>query len=131
MASGTLAWNGRNTALWQNLNADYHSGVGEQRNVVLADGSQLLLNTDSAVDVRFDQAGRDLRLLRGEIQVNVVAAPALRPFRAQTGQGWVEAAQGVFCCVRSRATADSRYAMASSGCTPNAWPASACRPGNS
>ncbi|WP_033734214.1 FecR domain-containing protein [Pseudomonas putida] len=96
VASGTLAWNGRNTALWQNLNADYHSGVGEQRNVVLADGSQLLLNTDSAVDVRFDQAGRDLRLLRGEIQVNVVAAPALRPFRAQTGQGWVEAAQGRF-----------------------------------
>ncbi|HKS15511.1 MAG TPA: FecR family protein [Pseudomonas sp.] len=96
VGTGTLAWGCRNTALWQNLSADYHSGVGEQRNVALADGSQLLLNTHSAVDVRFDQAVRQLRLLRGEVQVQAVMDRALRPFRAQTEQGWVEAAQGRF-----------------------------------
>ncbi|WP_043198434.1 FecR domain-containing protein [Pseudomonas putida] len=96
VGTGTVAWSCRNTPLWQNLSADYHSGVGEQRNIALADGSQLLLNTDSAVDVRFDQAVRQLRLLRGEVQVQVAVDRALRPFRAQTEQGWVEASQGRF-----------------------------------
>lgn len=93
---GTLAWSGRNSALWQDLTADYHSTVGEQRSVDLADGSRLLLNTDSAVDVRFDAALHRLHLLRGEVQVQVAPDQASRLFQAWTTQGRVEASSGRF-----------------------------------
>jgi transmembrane sensor len=45
--------------------ADYRSAVGQRRDVTLADGTQLILNTDSAIDVRFDANERFIRLYRG------------------------------------------------------------------
>lgn len=43
--------------------ADFSTGVGERRQVALADGGQVLLNTGSALDVR----GRELLLRAGEV----------------------------------------------------------------
>lgn len=51
------------------LLADLRTGVGEQRRVELPDGSMLTLNTASAVDVRYDNATRAIRLHRGEIHI--------------------------------------------------------------
>ena len=49
--------------------ADVRTGVGEQRSLRLDDGSQLQLNTDTAVDIRYDGQWRALELLKGEILV--------------------------------------------------------------
>jgi transmembrane sensor len=65
--------------------ADYRTGVGERRDITLADGSRLSLNTDSAVDLRLEAGSRRLELLRGEIQLEVASGAS--PFRVATAQG--------------------------------------------
>jgi len=87
---GSLAYRALPWRAWQ---ADYRSGVGERREFVLADGSRLLLNTASAVDVAFDGRRRLLRLQAGEILVAThpdAAAPP-RPFVVATRHGLVRA----------------------------------------
>ncbi|MGY2686654.1 FecR family protein [Pseudomonas tolaasii] len=66
--------------------ADQRTGVGERRQVVLEDGSQLQLNSNSAVDVKFDGHQRVIELLQGELWVEV-AKDAQRPFVVRTDQG--------------------------------------------
>ena len=66
--------------------ADQRTGVGERRQVVLEDGSQLQLNSNSAVDVRFDGHQRVIELLQGELWVDV-AKDTQRPFVVRTNQG--------------------------------------------
>ena len=101
-SSGTLGYLSWHTAqqhgLVQPLLADYSSAVGRQRRVLLPDGSLLILNTDSAVDVRFGAQERRVVLLCGEILVETARhrqapdAPAdPRPFIVDTRQGLVRA----------------------------------------
>jgi transmembrane sensor len=73
--------------------ADYRTAVGERRTIVLADGTQLVLNTDSAVDIRFNDGERRVKLIAGEIFVTTSqnAQPASRPFLVQTDQGTARA----------------------------------------
>lgn len=66
--------------------ADQRTGVGERRQIALADGSQLQLNSNSAVDVKFDGHQRVIELLQGELWVDV-AKDAQRPFVVRTDQG--------------------------------------------
>ncbi len=66
--------------------ADQRTGVGERRQVALEDGSQLQLNSNSAVDVKFDGHQRVIELLQGELWVEV-AKDAQRPFVVRTDQG--------------------------------------------
>lgn len=66
--------------------ADQRTGVGERRQIVLEDGSQLQLNSNSAVDVKFDGHQRVIELLQGELWVDV-AKDAQRPFVIRTDQG--------------------------------------------
>lgn len=106
---GAGAWAGRDTAAWQNLSADYHSAVGEQRRVTLADGTRVLLNTDSAIDVRFDSGARLLRLLRGEVQIHTGVDPQARPFWAQTEQGRIHTLDSSFLLRQAAGT--SRVAV--------------------
>ncbi|MFY3649094.1 FecR family protein [Achromobacter xylosoxidans] len=75
------------------LSPDHVAGVGEQRTVELADGTEVLLNTDSAIDVLYDERTRRLRLRRGEIQVRTghAAGYAGLPFRVDTPAGGVRA----------------------------------------
>ncbi|MDZ3995481.1 FecR family protein [Pseudomonas sp. Teo4] len=67
------------------LMADYRSPVGQRRRMRLDDGSLLQLNTDSAADVRFDPQQRRIRLLNGELQLEV--AKDVRPLVLRTGEG--------------------------------------------
>lgn len=62
-------WLSREVPAVQRLRADHATAVGERRRVVLDDGTSLLLNTDSAVDVVFDARARRLILRRGEILI--------------------------------------------------------------
>ncbi|WP_095108543.1 FecR domain-containing protein [Pseudomonas sp. Irchel 3E20] len=88
-SAGSVGWLGWRSEASQQRFADYHTAVGERREVRLADGSSLLLNTNTSVNVRFDGQQRLLHLLAGEILVSTAADPLRRPFRVETRQGRV------------------------------------------
>lgn len=68
----------------------YRTGVGEQRLVVLEDGSRVRLNTDSAVRVAYWGDARRVFLRRGQAFFEVAHDPA-RPFRVDAGEAEVRA----------------------------------------
>jgi len=72
------------------LTADVRTGTGERRTVTLDDGSELLLNAQSAADVQFDPQRRLVRLREGELLAKV-ASDRLRPFLIQTDQARLRA----------------------------------------
>ncbi|EIU3515324.1 FecR domain-containing protein, partial [Pseudomonas aeruginosa] len=85
LAAGGSAWGLRESGSLQRWSADYATGVGERRRLALADGSRLELNSDTAVDVRFDAGERRLLLLRGEIQLSTGQDP--RPLHVYSAEG--------------------------------------------
>ena len=70
--------------------ADYHTRIGEQTSVQLADGSTVHLNTDTALDVTLNDHERRIVLLHGEAEFEV-AHDSNRPFRVATGNTITEA----------------------------------------
>ncbi|MEG1040103.1 MAG: FecR domain-containing protein [Pseudomonas sp.] len=91
MAVGASGWAVRESSPAQALMAELRTGKGQRREVTLSDGSQLVLNTDSAVDIHFDGYQRQLQLHRGEIMVQTASDPAARPLEVQTAEGRVRA----------------------------------------
>lgn len=83
-SAGSLGWLGWRSDASQQLLADYRTGVGERRQFRLADGSSLLLNTDTSVNLRFDGRQRLLQLLSGEILLSTAGDPLQRPFKVLT-----------------------------------------------
>ncbi|OEZ52763.1 fec operon regulator FecR [Janthinobacterium sp. HH103] len=67
--------------------ADYRTGTGELRHVVLDDGTRIALNTASSIDVRYDAGQRLVTVVKGEIMVSTARDQAGRPFVVQTAQG--------------------------------------------
>lgn len=93
LALAPAGWVGWQLNERQGWSADYHSPIGERRQLTLADGSQLILNTDTAIDVLFDPWQRLVRVRRGEILVQTapdIQVPS-RPFRVSTEQGLMQA----------------------------------------
>ena len=70
--------------------ADYTTAPGKQRNVILADGSEIIMNTDTAISVDYSAQHRQITLHDGEAYF-VVAPDAKRPFDVQTHSGQVRA----------------------------------------
>lgn len=66
--------------------ADQRTATGEQREIKLADGTLINLNTHSAIDVRFDEKRRLIVLQEGEILIETGHNDA-RPFIVQTREG--------------------------------------------
>ncbi len=91
--AGGAAWMARDDAGWRAWTADLRTAHGERRHLRLDDGTALVLDTDSAVDLRFDAGTRRLRLRAGGILVTTAAdpQPAPRPFLVETVQGEVRA----------------------------------------
>ncbi len=87
-AAGTLAWN---TTPLPTLMADQRTGTGERRRLRLDDGSQLHLNTATAVDIRFSEQLREVRLLSGEILIETARDFLARPFVVHTAEGSIRA----------------------------------------
>lgn len=83
------------THWWDALTSDYHTATGEQRRITLADGSEILLNTDSAVSVNYDQSIRRINLHHGQARF-IVAADATRPYQVEAGELSVRALGTVF-----------------------------------
>jgi len=65
----------------------FATAVGEQRNVVLADGTQLVLDTGTHLDARIARGARELVLREGRIDIDVARDP--RPFSVVSGRGVV------------------------------------------
>jgi len=85
-------------APWGELTADHRTATGEQRSLALADGTRVVLNTASAIDVNFNSVRRLVHLWAGEIMVVPGAdfAAANRPLVLRTAQGEVRASGGRF-----------------------------------
>lgn len=80
------------------LRADYSTGVGEVSTVSLPDGSTAVLNTDTAIAVKFEKNERRLTLLRGEAWFDVQPDKS-RPFRVHAGQAVAEAVGTAFSVI--------------------------------
>lgn len=92
-ATGGITYAVRDSATWQIAVSDHSTRTGEIREITLADGTRVVLNTATALDVRFDDQQRRVILRGGEILVTTAADPASRhrPFLVQSQQGTVEA----------------------------------------
>ncbi|MDR3016110.1 MAG: FecR domain-containing protein [Delftia acidovorans] len=76
---------------WRGWTADQVAAVGEQRTLALPDGGSVVLNTGSALNLRYGPAQRVLELVRGEILVQTAPDSQHRPFIVQTAMGAVQA----------------------------------------
>ncbi|UCJ17882.1 FecR domain-containing protein [Pseudomonas sp. MM211] len=76
---------------WREAMADLRSGTGERLQHTLADGSRLALNSDSAVNVRFSETERRIRLLKGELLLESGRDAARRPLIVETAAGEIQA----------------------------------------
>ncbi|MHC2144737.1 FecR family protein [Pseudomonas sp. 210_17 TE3656] len=82
---------------WQQapaLLADYRTSVGQQQRITLADGSQVLLNSGSALSVDFSDGQRRLMLKAGEALFEPASDP--RPFVVEAGGESVQGSGAVF-----------------------------------
>ncbi|MFJ1300700.1 FecR domain-containing protein [Pseudomonadota bacterium AL_CKDN230030165-1A_HGKHYDSX7] len=95
VVSAAGVWALQDSVSWRTWRADYHTAVGKRHRVALADGGEVVLNTDSAINVRFDEQRRLLQLIRGEMLVTTGpdrSGPAQgRPFLVETAQGVLRA----------------------------------------
>lgn len=73
----------------------YQTAIGEQQSYTLADGSMILMNTDSRIEVEFTSVTRAVRLVSGEANFDVAKNPAL-PFVVHTPMGNIRAVGTAF-----------------------------------
>lgn len=91
--AGWAAWQWCDGPEGYHFGADHRAATGEQRRLLLADGSRVTLNTASAIDVRYDTERRLIHLHAGEILVQSGAdpAPRPRPLLVRTAHGTMQA----------------------------------------
>ncbi|WP_194789860.1 FecR domain-containing protein [Pseudomonas sp. UFMG81] len=107
--TGTAGWIAREPLGLPALMADNRTATGERRELLGNDGSQIRLNTASAIDLRYSADLRRLTLLRGEVSLDANANDN-RPFSIDTRVGPLstqgaqlllrENAQGLLLAVR-------------------------------
>lgn len=68
---------------WAYWTADHRTAAGEIRTLTLPDGSQVVLNSGSAIDLDYSDTTRTVELVRGELLATVAKAPD-RPFQVVT-----------------------------------------------
>ncbi|NIB40562.1 DUF4880 domain-containing protein [Pseudomaricurvus alkylphenolicus] len=91
LATG-LWWHGDASRVSNGL---YATAIGELRVTRLPDGSMVTINTDSQIQVDFNDQERKIRLLRGEAHFDV-AHNSDRPFKVFAGEGMVKAVGTAF-----------------------------------
>lgn len=64
--------------------SDYHTATGERTEITLADGSRVILDTDTALSVHFGESFRRVELLRGRASFEVAPDPRY-PFEVTGG----------------------------------------------
>lgn len=89
LAVAPAAWGAWRWSENEGWTADYRSATGERRELRLADGTRLMLDTASAVDVRYDAGQRLVVLRAGGIYIETAGDP--RPFEVHTRDGRLRA----------------------------------------
>ena len=111
---GTIGWQTKDAHWLQAGLADLSTATGERRHHRLADGTQLWLNTDSAVDIRFSINERRIVLRYGEVDILTASDPAQRPLLVQTHDA-VLRPLGTRFTVRSDEAGSGTFLSVSSG----------------
>lgn len=88
--AGLGAWAAREQAPWRTWAADHGTAVGERRRIALEDGTEIVLGTRTAIDVRFGAERREISLRTGEILVTTARDAQDRPMRVLTGSGSID-----------------------------------------
>ena len=88
--SGVLLLNPGSDRAPPTTSAAYETAIGAQKTVLLPDGSEVVLNTNSQLAVTFTPSARVLRLARGEILVRV-AEDRARPLSVVAGDRIIQA----------------------------------------
>lgn len=89
LAARLLTWPGMPL---DRLTADITTANAQRQTFVLADGSSLTLNAESAIDVNFTASSRTVRLLRGSLMASI--EPQDRPFQLECSNGIAQLASG-------------------------------------
>lgn len=90
LLAGPVLWTAYRELPWQQWSADQRTAIGEQKNLTLPDGTQLLINTGSALNIVFTAQERRIKLLEGEVLISTAKDPA-RAFLVETRHGTARA----------------------------------------
>lgn len=90
LLAGPAAWVAIREMPWQQWSADQRTAIGEQENLTLPDGTQLLINTGSALNIAFNASERRIKLLEGEVLISTAKDPS-RPLIVETRHGTARA----------------------------------------
>ena len=72
------------------INEIHYTSIGGQKNIGLPDGSEIILNTDSKIEIGYTKSLREVSLMRGEAHFSV-AHDSRRPFVVSAGGNTVTA----------------------------------------
>ncbi|WP_417510321.1 FecR domain-containing protein [Methylophaga sp.] len=90
--TGLMAWQYTPLPLMARAwRADYRTGIGEQKEVVLADGSHIWLNTETAINIGYNKQQRHIMLIQGEILINTAQDRHQRAFLVSSQHGVMQA----------------------------------------
>ena len=89
LLAGPALWLAQRELPWQQWMADQHTAIGEQKSLTLPDGTQLLINTNSSLNIAFNASGRRIKLISGEVLITTARdpSPTHRPFIVETRHG--------------------------------------------
>lgn len=96
--AGTSCWVIQRQPAWRAWHADFDTAVGQQKTLYLEDGTELVLNTSTAVNLYFNDRERRIELIRGEILVTTAkdSHAVARPFLVDSREGRMQALGTVF-----------------------------------
>lgn len=106
IVAGPVGYASWRLAPWSEWSADLRTATGERRELMLPDGSQIQLDTGSAVDLAYTATERRLILRAGAVWVQTAIDSAQRPFLVQTREGTARAL-GTRYTVRMEPTSES------------------------
>lgn len=92
---------------WEDWTAEYRTATGETKDFTLLDGTRLILNTASSLDILYTETQRVIRLHAGEVLVSTGHLPRVdgrvenRPFMVHTHDGHVRAIGTRFTVMKS------------------------------
>jgi transmembrane sensor len=78
------------TAIYYWRDNSFTTAVGQQRSRVLRDGTRVVMNTDTRIEVNYDEHNRRVRLVRGEAWFEVSKRPSW-PFLVSVGDQEIRA----------------------------------------
>ncbi|MFA5985030.1 MAG: FecR domain-containing protein [Methylococcaceae bacterium] len=90
---GLSGWQFTRGRYWQIWTSDYHVAQGDIKTIVLTDGSTVILDSGSALNIEFTKGLRRLKLLSGEVYIETARDNVgwQRPFVVDTLDGRVMA----------------------------------------